>query len=126
MPLELAYTPFGRYSAPFIDLSVDGIDGTNPTTELAQIDTGADRTLVPERLVHQLGLVETDRLDFEVAAGQIVVLPIYLLVVTVPGFGSVHVHVAATDGESHILLGRDVLNLYRITLDGPAELLRIE
>lgn len=126
MPLELDYSPFGFWPAPFVTITVTGIDAANPCDESAQVDTGADRTLVPTRVVERLGLPEVERITFEVADGHVVVLPIFLLLVTIPGFDPVEVYAAASDGESHILLGRDVLNYYRVILDGPAELLRFE
>lgn len=85
----------------------------------AKVDTGADRTVIPAKLLKSLGIRPFDQLLFEGADGHHFRLPIFQLQVTVEGCGPVDVEAAGSDREDLILLGRDVLNLYRITLDGP-------
>lgn len=113
--------------APFVLVTL-----RNPSTEAevrnvpAQLDIGADRTVLP--------LETTRTLALKVVGG-----------VTVVGFGSgpyeaplfsvelgihtlpVHrLEVVASPAEPWILLGRDVLNSYRLVLDGPKLALEIE
>jgi hypothetical protein len=60
-----------------------------------------------------------DRLEFEVGGGDIISLPVYRATLTVGAFGLLVVEVAASAGEDTVLLGRDVLNEYTVTLYGP-------
>ena len=85
----------------------------------AKVDTGADRTVVPQHLLDPLQLAIAGERDFEVAHGSIVTLPLFYVELTIEGLAPFKLIVAASDREDLILLGRDVLNLYRLVLDGP-------
>jgi gag-polyprotein putative aspartyl protease len=116
---EHPYTP-ARVPIPHFPVTVGSpLGGDTGPDLLALVDSGADRTLIPAALVGQLRLPEVDRLGFEVGGGEVITLPIYRVTLTVRGFGPLLVEVAASDGESHVLLGRDVLNEYTVTLNGP-------
>lgn len=52
-------------------------------------------------------------------SGSFVVLPVYLVRLTVRQLPSLAVEVIASPDESFVLLGRDVLNHFRVLLDGP-------
>jgi hypothetical protein len=53
--------------------------------------------------------------------GAIVLLPTFLVELAVDGLSAITVEVLASQGEPTVLVGRDVLNRYRVLLDGPAE-----
>ena len=57
--------------------------------------------------------------------GRLVECPTYAVEVALRSLQAVFVKTAASDGEPYILLGRDVLNHYRIVLDGPKQTLEI-
>jgi predicted aspartyl protease len=106
--------------APFVLVIVSNPDGTATAPDLpARVDTGADRTVIPNTLVGLLGLPEVGRLVFAGLAGQEIELPVYQVRLVVRDLDPILVEVAASDGEPHVLLGRDVLNRYRVVLDGP-------
>jgi predicted aspartyl protease len=106
--------------APFVLVILARPDGAARTADLpARLDTGADRTVVPARLASDLGLDESERLTFAGFGGQQVELPIYEVRLTVRDLPPVDVRVAASESEPHVLLGRDVLNRYKIVLDCP-------
>jgi hypothetical protein len=92
----------------------------------AQLDTAADRTVLPGRVVAELGLVEDGRALFQGFAGELVELPLFLVAVQVHNMAAVLTRAALGREEPHILLGRDVLNHHRMLLDGPQRLLGIE
>ncbi len=109
-----------RIPAPYLPVAVGSVTDDSMVSDLlALVDSGADRTLIPETVIARLRLTELMRLEFEVGGGEIITLPIYRVKLTVRGFGPLVVDVAASDGESHVLLGRDVLNEYTVTLNGP-------
>lgn len=118
MKAEHPYVP-GRVPAPHLPVTVGTPGGVVGPEVSALVDSGADRTLVPETIVSLVQAPEVDRLEFEVGGGGLITLPIYRVTLTVRGFARLVVDVAVSDGEDGVLLGRDVLNLYAITLDGP-------
>lgn len=106
--------------APFVLVNLSAPDGAASVTNLpAKIDTGADQTVIPTAIAVRLGLAEIERRRFAGLAGQVHELPVYEVQLIVRDLAPIGVKVAASDGEPHILLGRDVLNRYRIVLDGP-------
>ena len=91
----------------------------------AIVDTGADITLVPrEHLI---------RLDAPIVAGGYLRSPwgeresvkIYEINLRIQGHDLYHVEVASASGEREVLLGRNVLNLLNLQLDGPNETVTI-
>lgn len=85
----------------------------------AQVDTGADRTVLPGPTVEALGLVEDGRLQFQGFAGAVVELPIFLVEVQIETLPAVAVRAVLGESEPWVLLGRDMLNGHRLLLDGP-------
>lgn len=99
----------------------------SPTGELGAllaglIDSGADCTLVPARLVKQLGLLEVDRLAFSGVGGQPVRAGVYAARIEL-GSSSLLARVVAFGDE--VILGRDLLNQCEVLLDGPRRQTRL-
>jgi predicted aspartyl protease len=112
--------------APFVNVTLSCPQTGNRVTDIpAQIDSGADRTVLPDQVVQELGLVEDGRLLFLGFAAEVVELPIFLIEVHIHDLAPVTVRAALGEHEPYILLGRDVLNLHRILLDGPQLTLEI-
>jgi hypothetical protein len=63
---------------------------------------------------------------FQGFASDIVELPIFIVEVQIHDRPAVEVRAALGEHEPHILLGRDVLNVHRILLDGPQKVLEID
>ena len=91
----------------------------------AQVDSAADRTVIPGRLVAELGLLPFDELPVGGFGGQVFVLKTYRVELTVKGLQAFLIEVFAHDEERVVLLGRDVLNRYNIGLLGPTQKLEI-
>lgn len=91
----------------------------------AQLDTAADRTVLPGGLVEALGLVEDGRALFQGFAGEVIELPVMLVEIQVHDLPPSLTRAVLGRAEAHILLGRDVLNDYRVLLDGPQRVLEI-
>jgi len=113
--------------APFAYASVSATAEGAPSLECpAQLDTAADLSVVPRRIVDQLQL---DRLgEFETLGfgGHVMTMPTFLVRIQLRGLPSQVVEVLASREEPYVLLGRDVLNRFRVTLDGPNLMLEIE
>ena len=106
--------------APFIYVTL-----RNPQTgaELhdvpAQVDTGADRTLLTDDLIQALGLHQLGTIQIGGVGGLAQAMPSYLVQVGIHNLPSQLIEVVANADEAWVLLGRDVLNSHRILLDGP-------
>ena len=99
--------------------------GKRLESQPAELDTGADRSVLPEAAVTALGLVEDGRLEFQGFTGGIVTRPVFLVDIHVHDLPAVTVRAVLGENERAILLGRDVLNAHRIVLNGPALALEI-
>jgi hypothetical protein len=94
-------------------------DSTELRDVPAQIDTAADRTVLPDHLVEALGLAQIGRIAVGGLGGVVQYLPTYAVHVTIHQFPAQIIKVVASSGEPWVLLGRDVLNAHRLLLDGP-------
>jgi hypothetical protein len=107
--------------APFLYVTVsspnDLRDGVSDVP--AQLDTGADFSVVPARLVERLRLVQLDETPIAGFGGHITVEPTFLIGLAVQPYAPDIVRVVASREEPFVLLGRDVLNRFEIVLDGP-------
>jgi len=112
--------------APFVNITLICPATGATTTVSAQVDPGADRTVLPGALVASLGLVEDGRLAFQGFAGAVVELPIFLIELQIESLAPVAVRAALGEDEPWVLLGRDVLNSHRLILDGPNLVLEID
>lgn len=113
--------------APFVNVSLRcPATGQQVTNRPALLHTGADRTVLPRAVVEALALVEDGRLLFQGFAGEVVQLPVYLTEVQVHDLPPLLVRAVLGEHEPYVLLGRDVLNVHRILLDGPQLALELE
>ena len=110
--------------APFISIVVaHPLRSTSEQQVMAKIDSGADITALPMNVVQQLNLPTNHFLEIAGYDNQVVSLPVYDTRLTLA-----HIRVrleTVAISENHAILGRDVLNLLRLMLDGPALTLEI-
>ena len=125
MAVTFRYIATATPAAPYVYVSLGRPDGARLDDIPAKVDTGADRTVIPTVLIERLNPEEVERREFEGLGGHRVSMPIVRVIVTIRGCASVEVDAAGNDGEPHILLGRDVLNNFRIVFDGPNAKLEI-
>lgn len=113
--------------APFVHVTVRCPSTGHFAADLpAQVDTAADRTVLPDHVVAALELAEDDRLLFQGFGSQILELPTFLVAVSLHDLAPVLLRAVLGEREPFILLGRDVLNAHRLHLDGPQQALEIE
>lgn len=113
--------------APFAHVTVQRPDGEGPVSELpAQLDTGADMTVVPAGAVEQLRLLQFDAIPVLGFGGRTSTAPTFLVQLGIRGQKPALIEVLSSAEEPHILLGRDVLNRHRILLDGRQGVLEID
>lgn len=106
--------------APFIYVTLrNPQSGAEWRNVPAQLDTGADRTLLPDDLVQALGLPQFRTITIGGVGGTVQVMPSFRMQVSIHNLATQTVEVVADPDETWVLLGRDVLNSHRILLDGP-------
>jgi hypothetical protein len=92
----------------------------------ALVDTAADRTVIPGRLVDLLALVPLEEILVAGLGGQVFSAPTYKVELTIRMLLPQKAVLIAHDDEPFILLGRDILNRHRLLLDGPGLALEID
>ncbi len=112
--------------APFVYVSLRcPLTGVSMQDLPAQVDCAADRTVIPGSMAEHLGLECVDTIHVAGLGSGILAVPAYRVELTIRALSPHQVIVAAQDDEPYVLLGRDVLNRYRILLDGPGLALEI-
>lgn len=112
--------------APFILVSVRNPLSSESRVDLpAQLDTAADRTVIPETLVRELALPRTGTITVQGIGGIISTMALHRAELVVPGQAALDIEVASNANEPWVLLGRDILNSMRIVLDGPQLVLEV-
>jgi len=119
-----------QYAAPVLpEVTVLDAEGkAYPRPWVALVDTGSDRTIVPVEVPLRLDLIPTGYVSlsgFErPVAGALYAE--YELCFTVPGLcDSAELAACAVGQKGHILLGRDFINQFVLTIDGPRARWRI-
>lgn len=91
----------------------------------ALVDSGADATIIPTHLLQQAGVEQVGRARMRWGPHSVQIYDVYLAVIeigseTIPG-----IRVLADAQHEEIVLGRDVLNQLKITLNGPAHVVEV-
>ena len=112
--------------APFVLVTVGNpLTGAELRDVPAQIDTGADCTLVPSGVVATLGLNYSGSWSVAGVGSKVEEMRLYPASIAIHQLPPQPIEVVAHPGESWVLLGRDVLNGFRLLLDGPGLVLEI-
>jgi hypothetical protein len=114
------YPALKQPPAPFVYLTLrHPVAGAEARGVPAQVDTAADRTLLPQAVADALGLDRIGELDIGGVGGTRDTMPLYAVLLGIQPLPVRLVEVVAHADEPWVLLGRDVLNGHRIVLDGP-------
>lgn len=112
--------------APFVQLTCHNSEaGLSSNLLPAQVDSAADRTVIPARLIAELKLASVRQIMVEGFGGELHLTNTYLVTLQVHEVQEVLAEVIAHANERFVLLGRDVLNGLRIVLDGPKQVVEI-
>jgi predicted aspartyl protease len=111
--------------APLALLNVAAIGSDDWATDIpALIDTGADLTVLPEQVAARLGLIPVEHTPATGFDGHTSMLPVFAVQLVIRDFAPLEVEVLGGVAEWYAILGRDVLNRFKLVLDGPN--LRVE
>ena len=119
------YNQFHVPAAPFVMLQVSSIDSTQSIEITALIDTGADQTSIHTSIIARLNSQLGGEVCLESATG-ISTFPTAFVRLTVEGLTPVDLPVVAWNFSEYAILGRDFLNCFKLTMDGPNLLFSIE
>lgn len=123
---QFRYDPSFHPPAPAIPFGLGLPNEITPRRNLwGQVDSGADVTLIPASILNEIGAKLADRRIMLGANGTRQQVNRYYVVIHLPTGITYGVRAIATQNDSEILLGRDVLNQWRVVLDGPGETVEI-
>ena len=111
--------------APYITLEIKPSGRRRkPMHRRAKVDPGASLTVIPESLPRRWRLNSIGMATLHAYNGQRSMRPVYEVDIIIGSrrFQEIRVIVAP---RRHILLGRDILNQLRVTLDGPRQVIDI-
>ncbi len=118
--IRYSYQTQLRPPAPFVYVTLrNPVTGAEERDVPAQLDSAADRTVVPVAFALALALPQIGTISIGGVGGFVQTMPSYPVQIAIHNLPAALVEVVASDGEAWILLGRDVLNAHRIHLDGP-------
>ena len=114
---RLTYSPAAAVLPIVVSVPADNASlGSQQVTALC--DTGADITCFPARMVAALGLLEVDEIEVSGYEGEPELKSVYAARLQVSG-GPTQIVRAVVRDSDETLLGRDVLNSFRLEFDGP-------
>ncbi|MBL8800153.1 MAG: hypothetical protein JNM56_40095 [Planctomycetia bacterium] len=124
--IRYAYNAQKEPPAPFILVTLrHPYSGAELSDVPAQLDTGADQSLVPLAMAQALSLLHTGEVEVGGVGGAFKFMERYGVLIAIHTFPPRLVEVLSHPGEPWVLLGRDVLNHHRLILDGPRLALEI-
>ena len=113
--------------APYVHVTLTNPAQQNSVADLpAQLDTAADVTVLPGQVIDNLGLTPIDVLPIVGPGGHVTQCHAFLIEIALKDLTAVTIEAIGSRDEPYILLGRDVLNCFRVVLDGPKGVLEIE
>lgn len=111
---------FGSPPAPFVLLNIAAVGSDRWLTDIpALADTGADVTVVTAAVVAALGLEALDEVATIGLGGEVVGRSSHAVRLVVRDLPAVELEVVGSADWGYVILGRDVLNRYRVVFDGP-------
>jgi len=121
----IPYNTIFNPPAPFLTISISAIYQKEPTLTIdCLLDTGADISVIPQALANSLNLDPTGLMIVEGFNSERQKLPLFAIDATIETKTLAGIEVLAYQTD-YAILGRDVLNRFRLLLDGPAQNLEI-
>lgn len=112
--------------APIIELMISTPGNSSTLMIRFLIDSGADVSVLPEDTVTELRLRRVDVLHVAGFGLEITQRWLYSAVLQVPGVATARLARFLSWDDQYGIAGRDLLNLFRIILDGPRLQLTLE
>lgn len=124
--IRYRYVTQANPPAPFVYVTLrNPVSGAELQNIAALLDSAADQTVVPAALVVNLGLNQLGTVAIAGVCGNVQSWPFYGAQLSIHNLPMHNLEVVGHPKQLQVLLGRDVLNSYRIVLDGPQLALEI-
>jgi len=123
--MEYKYSKNFNPPAPVIEISVSAPLSKDSISLTALIDSGADITVIPERIIARLKL---RRVDSSLASGfskDVIEASVYSAILSIEGILGPKICRILSWNDDYALIGRDLLNQLITVLDGPNEDLKL-
>ncbi len=118
------YTTDYQPAMPLIEIEIGLERGSSVLSLPAIVDSGADATMVPLHYLHRMGAIpSTEKWLRGITEGRYRV-ELYTIFVQIGSYG---LYVAAVGDQlnDEVIVGRDVLNQFIVTLNGLASIIKI-
>ncbi|MBK8989822.1 MAG: hypothetical protein IPM39_27805 [Chloroflexi bacterium] len=128
MPLTSSHYDNQQYdpAAPVVEVGVAKPGSSEPAVHLlALIDSGADATMFPIDALQAAGGRYVGRRQMRGITGRPIIVETYLVKLCIGPFEFPGVEAVAMAPNSEALIGRDVLNLMVVTLNGLAHVVEL-
>ena len=103
---------------PYVNLVVSRPEGNNYEPRPGKIDTGASLTTIPIDMVGLLDLQRVGNVPVCAFDGSVDQYNVYRVNIKIGDISREYVRVIATQ-RNNVLVGRDLINLWHMRLDGP-------
>jgi len=110
---------------PNVDIKIVKPGTRQERVVTAIVDSGADATFIPEQLLKQLNIPQTGWVSARGVAGFSYRVPTYIVSLRIQELSLGFVRVGGDQHSDHMILGRDVLNQFIITLNGLANVVEL-
>ena len=124
MTLKFRHNKIDHPSSLVLDLTVWNNFGSS-FPEKGKIDTGASHTVIPDYLVNTLNLKKTDETIVKTVTGTESIHYNYSVRIEIGSIKFDSFEVVAMPKE-YVLVGRDLINLWKLEIDGKSETYSIE
>jgi len=124
LTLKFRHNKADNPSSLILDLTVWNNFGKS-FPEKGKIDTGASHTVIPDYLVNTLNLKKTDETIVKSVTGMETTHYNYSVSIEIGGIKFDSFEVVAMP-KDYVLLGRDLINLWKLEIDGKTETYAIE
>jgi hypothetical protein len=112
--------------APFVYVTLrNPLTGAEQRDIPAQIDSAADRTVLPDTIIQALALPQIGTIAIAGVGGIIQNMPSYPVEIGIQTLPARLAEIVGSAGELWVLLGRDILNAHTLLLAGPQSFLEV-
>ncbi|MBE2223564.1 MAG: retroviral-like aspartic protease family protein [Anaerolineae bacterium] len=110
---------------PIIEIQIRRRAGQEPLTLKAVVDSGADATMIPLRYLRQLQVRKGQTKWLSGITGGRYEVDMYTLAIQIGEQPVCYLDVVGTENRDELIVGRDFLNQYIVTLNAPAHTVEI-
>jgi predicted aspartyl protease len=107
--------------APVVEVSISAPLSKVSTSSMALVDSGADITAIPERIIAQLKLRRVDSTPVSGFGKRVIQATVYSATLEIEGISESKIYRILGWSEDYALIGRDLLNQLIAVLNGPSQ-----